>query len=109
MVIASGLAGVVTFGLVWQSRFEIARYTAAVAVGTILVGWAVAQRPDFLPGQLTFEDAAAGNATMIATLVAIGLALAVIIPSLAWLYRLKLEGRLEQRFHPIGTSEGDGQ
>jgi cytochrome d ubiquinol oxidase subunit II len=109
MVIASGLAGLVTIGLVWQSRFEIARYTAAIAVGTILVGWAVAQRPDFLPGQLTFEEAAAGDTTMIATLIAIALALAAIVPSLAWLYRLKLQGRLDQHFHPIGTSEGDGQ
>jgi cytochrome d ubiquinol oxidase subunit II len=109
MVIASGLAGLVTIALVWQSRFEIARYTAAVAVGTILVGWAAAQRPDFLPGQLTFEDAAAGDVTMIATLVAIALALAVIVPSLVWLYRLKLKGQLGERFHPIGVSEGKGR
>jgi cytochrome d ubiquinol oxidase subunit II len=109
MVIASGLAGLVTIGLVWQSRFEIARYTAAAAVGAILVGWAAAQRPDFLPGQLTFEDAAAGDATMIATLIAIALALAVIVPSLVWLYRLKLKGQLGERFHPIGASEGEGR
>jgi cytochrome d ubiquinol oxidase subunit II len=109
MVIASALAGLVTVALVWQGRFEIARYTAAAAVGAILVGWAVAQRPDFLPGQLTFEDAAAGDATMIATLVAIALALACIVPSLWWLYRLKLRGQLGEQFHPIGTSEGEGQ
>jgi cytochrome d ubiquinol oxidase subunit II len=108
MVIASGIAGLVTISFVWRGRFEIARYTAAAAVGAILVGWATAQRPDFLPGQLTFEDAAAGDVTMIATLIAIALALAAIIPSLAWLYRLKLGGRLGERFHPIGTSEGDG-
>jgi cytochrome bd ubiquinol oxidase subunit II len=107
MVILSGISGLVTIGIVWQGRFELARYTSAVAVGAILIGWAAAQRPDFLPGQLTFEDAAAGDATMLATLVALALALAVIIPSLAWLYRLKLQGRLDQRFHPIGT-EGEG-
>jgi cytochrome d ubiquinol oxidase subunit II len=105
MVIASALAGIATIALVWRGRFEHARYTSAVAVGAILVGWAAAQRPDFLPGELTFEDAAAGDATMIATLVALVLALAVIVPSLRWLYQLKLKGRLDERFHPIGTTE----
>jgi cytochrome d ubiquinol oxidase subunit II len=105
MVIASAIVGTVTIALVWTERFEIARYTSAVAVGTLIVGWVVAQRPDFLPGELSFEDAAAGNATLIATLIALALALAVIIPSLAWLYRLKLGGRLSERFHPIGSSD----
>jgi cytochrome bd ubiquinol oxidase subunit II len=105
MVIASALAGIATIGLIWRGRFELARYTSAAAVGAILVGWAAAQSPDFLPGEVTFDDAAAGDATMIATLVAIALALAVIIPSLWWLYKLTLAGRLDERFHPIGTTE----
>jgi cytochrome d ubiquinol oxidase subunit II len=109
MVIVSGLAGVVTIGLVWRAKFELARYTSAAAVAAILVGWAVAQDPDFLPGQLTFEDAAAGDATMIATLVALALALAVIVPSLAWLYRLTLRGRLGESFRPIGPTEPEGR
>jgi cytochrome bd-type quinol oxidase subunit 2 len=62
-------------------------------------------RPDFLPGQLTFDDAAAGDATLIATLIALALALAVIVPSLAWLFRLALQGRLSEQFHPIIPTE----
>ena len=104
MVIASALAGAMTIGLVWTRRYEPARYTAAGAVGAILVGMALAVRPDFLPGELTFADAAAGDATMIATLIAIALALAVIIPSLVLLFRLKLRGQLAEEFHPIGSS-----
>jgi cytochrome d ubiquinol oxidase subunit II len=107
MVIASALAGAVTLWLVWRSRFEFARYTSAIAVGAILVGWALAQRPDFLPGELSLQDAAAGDATLIATLIALLLALAVIVPSLFWLFRLTLEGRLSERFRPIGSSEGE--
>lgn len=107
MVIASALIGIATIGLVWTRRFEIARYTSALAVGAILVGLALAQRPDFLPGQLTFEDAAAGDATLIATLIALVLALAVIVPSLWWLFRLTLAGRLSERFHPIGAPESE--
>ena len=105
MVIASALAGLVTLWLIWSGRFAIARYTSAVAVGAILAGWAVAQRPDFLPGELSFQDAAAGDPTLIATLIALGVALAVLVPAIALLFKLTLEGRLDERFQPIGTSE----
>jgi cytochrome bd ubiquinol oxidase subunit II len=107
MVLASAAAGLLTLGLIWTRRFVLARYTSAVAVGTVLVGLAVAQRPDFLPGELTFEEAAAGDATLIATLIAIAVGLAVIVPALALLFRLTLKGRLDQRFQPIGTSEAE--
>jgi cytochrome d ubiquinol oxidase subunit II len=105
MVIASALAGVVTLGLVWTERFDIARYTSGLAVGAILAGWALAQRPDFLPGELSFQDAAAGDATLLATLIALIVALAVILPAIALLFRLTLQGRLDERFEPIGSKE----
>jgi cytochrome bd ubiquinol oxidase subunit II len=100
-VIVAIVIGVVTLGLIASRRFEIARYTSGLAVGAVLVGMALAMRPDFLPGQLSFEDAAAGDSTMIATLVALMLALAVILPSIAWLFRLTLEGRLSERYKPV--------
>ena len=103
MVIVSAAFGVLTLGLLWRNRFELARYTSGLAVGAILAGWAFAQRPDFLPGELSLRDAAAGDATLIATLVALVLALLVIVPAIAVLFRLTLEGRLTERFHPIVT------
>jgi len=106
MVIASAMAGIVTLALVWTGRFEIARYSSGVAVGAILAGWALAQRPDLLPGELSLQDAAAGDATLTATLIALVVALAVIVPSIALLFRLKLQGRLEERFEPIGKPDG---
>jgi cytochrome d ubiquinol oxidase subunit II len=108
MVVVSALVGIATIGLIWTSRFELARYTSAVAVGAVVVGWVMAQRPDFLPGELSFQDAAAGDATLIATLIALALALAIIVPSLWWLFKLALEGRLAERFKPIG-SPADGE
>jgi cytochrome d ubiquinol oxidase subunit II len=106
MVIVSALIGALTIWLIWSRRYEIARYTSALAVGAVLVGLAVAISPDFLPGQLSFDDAAADNTTLIATLIALLLALAVIIPSLWYLFRLALTGRLAEEYHPIGVSEG---
>ena len=81
-------------------RFEPARYTSGVAVGAVLAGCALAMRPDFLPGELRFDEAAAGDPTLVATLVALVLALLVIVPSIAWLFRLTLAGRLADRFPP---------
>ncbi len=98
MVVASAAVGVGTLWLIWGRRYEPARYTSGIAVGTVLVGWALAQRPDFLPGELTFRAAAAGEATLLATLIALVLALAVIVPSIFVLFRLALRGRLSERF-----------
>ena len=80
MVILSAAAGLLTLWLLWTNRFEIARYTSGVAVGAMLAGLAFALRPDFLPGELSLQDAAAGDATLIATLVALVVALLVIVP-----------------------------
>ena len=104
-VIASALAGSATLALVRASRFGVARLSASVAVGSMLVGLAIANSPYFLPGELTFEEAAAGDPTLIATLISVVIGLAVILPSLAYLFRLTLAGRLDPEFHPIGSRE----
>jgi cytochrome d ubiquinol oxidase subunit II len=93
-VLASGAAGLITLWLEWRERFELARYTAAAAVGAIVAGWAVAQEPYLLPPDLTVHEAAAPDATLVALLVATGLGMLILIPALTWLFRLALSGRL---------------
>ena len=105
LVLLSALAGVVTLLLLWNARYQLARFTSAAAVGAIVAGWAVAQRPDFLPGELTFEEAAAGDATLTALLVVAAIALAVVGPSLYLLFRLVLRGRLDTEFRPIFAAD----
>jgi cytochrome bd ubiquinol oxidase subunit II len=101
MVILSALCGVLTLILVWREHFGWARVGAAGAVATIVAGWAFAQSPYLLPGELTLDDAAAGNPTLLATLVGLGLGALVLVPSLTWLFRLTLRGQLDQEFRPI--------
>ena len=60
----------------------------------MIPGWAAAQQPRFLPG-LTVSQAAAGRSTLIATIVAVGVGVVVLLPSLALLYSLVLRGRLD--------------
>jgi cytochrome bd ubiquinol oxidase subunit II len=93
-VLVSGAAGLATLWLVWRGRFEPARYSAGVSVAAIIAGWALAQRPTFLPG-LTIEEAAAGRSTVIALLVSIVIGAALLIPSLALLFGLVLGGRFD--------------
>src|SRR5262249_52324357 len=93
-VLVSAAAGLVTLALVWQSRFEPARATAAVAVAAIIAGWALAQRPYLLPG-LTLDEAAASRSTLITLILRIALGTLLLVPRLALLFDLVLKGRFD--------------
>jgi cytochrome bd ubiquinol oxidase subunit II len=99
-VIGSAVEGLTTLALEWRERCEIARYTAAAAVAAIIAGWALAQEPYLLPPGLTVEEAAAPDATLTALLIAATLGMALLLPALAWLFRLALSGRLAYEEEP---------
>ena len=100
-VLVSVVAGGVTLWLVWSDRHGLARFTSAFTVACVVVGWAAAQSPDLLPGQLTLDAAAAGDGVLSALLIALGVGMALLLPSLWLLYTLVLRGRLDQEFTPI--------
>jgi cytochrome d ubiquinol oxidase subunit II len=93
-VVVSGFAGIATLVLVSERRLEPARYSAALAVAAVVAGWALAQRPELLPG-LTVEAAAAGRPTLLATVIGVAVGMLVLVPSLALLFGLVLRGRLD--------------
>jgi cytochrome d ubiquinol oxidase subunit II len=101
MVGLSVAAGVGTLALMWIGRFGPARATAAAAVACITVGWAFAQSPYLLPGQLTIQQAAAGDATLVALLISAAIGMLVLVPSLWLLFRLVLAGSLDQQLEPL--------
>jgi cytochrome d ubiquinol oxidase subunit II len=100
-VLGSALFGVLTITLVATGRYGPARFAAAAAVGAMTVGWALAQDPYILPGQLTLDDAAASDTTLVTLVVSVGVGLLVLVPSLWWLYRLVLRGTLDQDYEPL--------
>jgi cytochrome d ubiquinol oxidase subunit II len=100
-VAGSVVAGTVTLALVWTRRFEAARVCAAVTVAGVTTGWALAQYPYLLPGDLTIADAAAPQATLIALLVAVAIGALVLVPSLIALFRLFLRGELDEPLEPL--------
>jgi cytochrome d ubiquinol oxidase subunit II len=93
-LIVSIAAGAGTLALVAARRYEPARVTAAIAVGAIIVGWALAQAPLLLPG-LTVNEAAAPRDTLIALIVAAVAGTLILLPSLWLLFRLYLQGRFD--------------
>jgi cytochrome bd ubiquinol oxidase subunit II len=93
-VVISAASGTGTLWLVWSRRYEPARATAAVAVAAVVAGWALAQRPQFLPG-LTIHQAAAGRPTLVALLIGIAAGILILFPSLGLLYALVLRGSLD--------------
>jgi cytochrome bd ubiquinol oxidase subunit II len=101
LIALSAAGGVTTLALVWFGRFGPARLTAAVAVGCLTVGWALAQSPYILPGRLTLDAAAAPDSTLVAVLVSAGVGMVVLVPSLWLLFRLVLQGRLDQQLEPL--------
>ncbi len=105
MVGVSALAGTLTLALVWRERYGAARLGAAAAVAAIVVGWALAQDPYLLPGQVTVDAAAAGHSTLVALVASIGVGALALVPALWLLYASVLRGRLDAEFHPLTAGD----
>jgi cytochrome d ubiquinol oxidase subunit II len=88
VIVLSVVAGLVAIALLVLRRYALARLASGLAVTTILCGWAVAQYPYVLPPYLTIDQAASPRITLVATLVALIVGGAILIPSLAYLYTL---------------------
>jgi cytochrome bd ubiquinol oxidase subunit II len=88
LIALSALAGLSTLGLLWRRRFRPGRVTALVAVACVVTGWGVGQYPWLLVDQVTIEQAAGAESTLTALLFTAGLALVVVLPPLAYLFRL---------------------
>jgi cytochrome bd ubiquinol oxidase subunit II len=101
MVLVSGASGLATLALVYRERYGLARFTAAGAVAAIVVGWVLAQSPYVLPPELTLDQAAASDATLSAVVIGVAAGMVILVPSLWWLYRLVLQGRLDQEYEPL--------
>ena len=88
LIVLSGLAGLTTLWLVRRRRYAIARVSALVAVASVVSGWGVGQYPWLLVDEVTIAEAAGADATLVGLLVAAGLAVVLVLPPLAYLFRL---------------------
>jgi cytochrome d ubiquinol oxidase subunit II len=98
-VLVSALAGAAALALIASRRLEPARAVSVIALAAVIAGWALAQRPELLPG-LTVAQAAAGRATIVAVLVGLAVGSVILIPSLGLLFRLVLDGTFAAEARP---------
>ena len=88
LVAGSALAGTFTVWSIARRRYRVARVGAVLAVAAVLAGWGTGQYPWLLADTLRLDAAAGAHATLVALLVVGAIALVIVVPSLAWLYRL---------------------
>ncbi|HUF98606.1 MAG TPA: cytochrome d ubiquinol oxidase subunit II [Ilumatobacter sp.] len=106
LVVASAVAGTATIWLVWTRRLRWARVTAAIACGSVVAGWGFGQYPWVLVDSVTIEDGAGARSTMIALLIAAGVAAVLVVPPLAYLLRLADTNRfVEEHDNNHGTND----
>jgi cytochrome bd ubiquinol oxidase subunit II len=86
--VATGVAAVAALAALWTRRYVAARVAAAAQVSLILWGWAWSQFPYLVPPDLAIGAAASPDATLRLVLIALGAGALVLIPSLAYLFRV---------------------
>lgn len=91
--VVTGAAAVLAIACLWTGRDRLARVFAVVQATAIVVGWAVAQFPFLAYPGYTIADSAAPRSVLVPVLVALGAGGVVLVPSLAYLYRVFKAGR----------------
>jgi cytochrome bd ubiquinol oxidase subunit II len=88
VLVAGAIAALASGWTLLRRRYRLARIAAVVQIGFLLVGWAVAQYPYLIYPDLTLEAAAAPHATQWFVLYTAPPGLAILIPSLWYLFRV---------------------
>jgi cytochrome d ubiquinol oxidase subunit II len=86
--LATGAAALAVLAALWWRHYHLARVAVGAQVALIVWGWALAQYPYLIPPDLTIQGAAAPETTLRLILIALGLGAVVLLPSLAYLFRV---------------------
>ncbi|MGA1440611.1 MAG: cytochrome d ubiquinol oxidase subunit II, partial [Ilumatobacteraceae bacterium] len=81
-------SGVATLVLLRRRRWALARLAAVAAVGSIVVGWGVAQYDWILVDELRIAEAAGARPTLIGLVIVFLVAAVTAVPALVWLFVL---------------------
>jgi len=86
--IAATVAALCAMFALWRRAYRPARVAAVVEVSLITWGWALGQFPYMVPPDMTVQSAAAPASTLKLVLMALVVGLAVLIPSLRYLFKV---------------------
>jgi len=87
-VLLSALGGLGSLLAIVTRRYRAARVAAAIAVGSVIAGWGVAQWPYLIVPDLTAQEAAAPAASLRPMAVGLLVGSALLLPSLLLLFRV---------------------
>ena len=107
LVIVSVLCGAAVLVLLVRGARRGARPLAVGAVVAVVWGWGIAQHPYLLPQVLTIDDAAAPSATLTTVLIVFGVAVVLVLPSIALLYTLAQRDLIEEGESPQPRGSGN--
>jgi cytochrome d ubiquinol oxidase subunit II len=100
LVLLSALCGL---GVLILLRRRVASGPRPLAIGAVVAviwGWGVAQYPYLLPTSLKISDGAAPSPTLTAVLIVFGVAVVVVVPSIALLFTLQQRSVIEEAEAP---------
>ncbi|HVD69605.1 MAG TPA: cytochrome d ubiquinol oxidase subunit II [Actinomycetota bacterium] len=95
-VVIAAVAGAASLWTLLRASPTGARILAMAAVASVVLAWGVAQWDYMLPETLTISDSAAPSGTIVAVLVAVGLAAVLVLPGFVLLYVLDQRGSLPE-------------
>jgi cytochrome d ubiquinol oxidase subunit II len=88
-VLAAGVVSALASGwALWRRRPKLARAATVIQTACLLAGWGLAQHPYIIYPDVTVRGAAAADATLRFILLSTPLGMALLIPSLLWLFRV---------------------
>lgn len=90
--IAATIVAVGAMLALWRRAYRAARIAAVGEVSLITWGWALGQFPYLLPPEMTVQNAAAPASTLELLLIALVAGLAVLVPSLRYLFKVFKKG-----------------
>ena len=92
-IIVTALIGLATAAALFYRRFKLARILIVMLTGAILGTWGLSQIPYLVPPDITVDNAASPPTTMWEFLVSAAIGMAILIPSLWFLFHI-FKGRI---------------
>lgn len=88
LLAATSFCALAALASLWWRSFVVARLAVVGQVTLILVGWSLAQYPNLVTPDITFDSTAAPEVTLRLLVVALGAGAILLLPSLAFLFYL---------------------
>ncbi len=105
LLLLTMLVGVVTAGCLYKRRYQAARIMVVAMTVGLLGAWGLAQVPYIVPPDLTVTNAASPQVTLAEFLGVAIVGMAILLPSLAFLFRVFKGKRPEPALHGRALDE----